>query len=106
MLVYSSSIGNKAGALVDRFVRLRWRVLGQAHPHGKNSSALRWQHAVLQAVEVLAVNRRHESTSCEIEDHARRKIVFADTMAKLEVLVKHGSEGERDRLGVVISKVV
>jgi hypothetical protein len=50
------------------------------------------QHAVLQAVKVLAVDGWHEFSCCKTGEHMRRKVVLANSVAKLEVLVEHCRE--------------
>lgn len=72
-------------------------------PNLEDAGAAKREHAVLQAVEAFAVDRGHEAAGGEAEDDAGREVVLADSMAELEVLVEHGSEGERDRLGEVVS---
>ena len=61
----------------------------------------RRQHAVLHAVQIAAVNRRHEAARHETEDDTRCQVMLAEAVAKLEVLVKHGAEREGNRLGVI-----
>ena len=41
----------------------------------------------------------YEFASCETKKHAWRKVVLADAVTELEILVEHGAEGEGDRLG-------
>jgi hypothetical protein len=64
-------------------------------PHGGSAS---WQHAVLQAVEILAVDGRNVFPCQEAEEDAGREVMLADAMGHLEVLVEHGTEGKWDRL--------
>ena len=52
------------------------------------------KHAVLHAVQIPAVDGRHEAAGEEAEDDLRGKIVFAQSVAKLEVLIEHGAESE------------
>jgi hypothetical protein len=74
-------------------------IAGESIPHFHYTGSSSRKHAILQAVKVFAVNWRDKFAGCKAEKHAGREIVFADTVAKLEVLVEHGSECERNRLG-------
>ncbi len=56
------------------------------------------EHAVLHAVQVAAVNGRDEAARHEAEDDTRCQVMLAEAVAKLEVLVEHGAEWERNRL--------
>jgi hypothetical protein len=67
-------------------------------PHIHDSSSSCWQHAVLQTIQILSVDRRYEFACHETEENSWREIVLADTVAELEVLVEHCAEGEGDRL--------
>ena len=44
------------------------------------------------------MNRGNETASYKTEDNARRQIVLAKSVTKLEVLVKHRAQRQRDRL--------
>ena len=79
-----------------------------AHHHGsllrepipclEDTRTLRGQHAVLEAVEALAVDRRQELTCDEAQNDAGREVMFVDTVSELEVLIEHGAQRERDGL--------
>jgi hypothetical protein len=44
------------------------------------------------------MDRWHEFADCKTRKDAGGEVVVADAMSELEVLVKHGAKGERDRL--------
>ena len=46
----------------------------------------------MQTVEILAVYRWYEFASCEAREHSRRKVMLANSFAKLKVLMKHGAK--------------
>lgn len=71
----------------------------QQPPQLRHTDPSRRQHAVLQAVEALAVDGRHEAARGEAEEDARRQVVFSDAPAQLEVLAEGLGEGEGDGLG-------
>lgn len=75
--------------------------LRQHRPDLGHACSPRRQHAVLHAVQIAAVNRRHEAARHETEDDTRCQVMLAEAVAKLEVLVKHGAEREGNRLGVI-----
>ncbi len=84
---------------------VHWRrptAIHQASPKLTDTGAAGWKHAVLQAVQIPAVNRWHEAAGCQAQDDAGRKVMFADAVAELEVLVEHGAEGERDGLCTLV----
>lgn len=76
---------------------LRWKRV-QRVPHLHDASPARGEHAVLQRVEGLPVDRRHEAAGDEAEEHAGGEVVLADAVAHLEVLVEHSRESKRYRL--------
>ena len=67
-------------------------------PHFPDAGATGRQHAVLQAVEVLAVNGRNELARNQAEEDARGEVVLADALGHLKILVEHGVEGKGDGL--------
>jgi hypothetical protein len=71
----------------------------QCIPHVPNTSTTSRQHAVLQAVKILAVNWWYEFACCETGENMRRKVVLANAVAELEVLVEHCRECEGNGLG-------
>lgn len=74
----------------------RERVDRRPHLHDARSPGR--QHAVLQAVQVFAVDGWHKFARQEAQEHAGREVVLADACGHLEVLVKHSTEGKGDRL--------
>ena len=58
------------------------------------------EHAILQAIKTLPMNWGQELSGREAKQDAQGKVVFADTMGELEILVEHGAEGERDGLDI------
>lgn len=72
-------------------------------PHVHDSGPLGRQHAILQTIKILAIDGRDEFAGEETEKHTWRKVVLAYAGAKLEVLVKHGAEGQRNRLVHMVS---
>ena len=94
-------IRNLDDAINLRFFPPPRRALIQASPHLRDIGALGGQHAVLQAVHVLAVDGRHELAGREVEDDARGKVVPAKAGTELEVLVEHFSEREGNGLRVI-----
>lgn len=83
----------RAAATTAPFLRLR-----QHRPDLRHPRATSWEHAILHAVQVAAVDGGHESAGDKTEYHPRREVVFAETMAQLEVLVEHCAERKGDRL--------
>ena len=80
--------------------------LREAGPCFQDARTLRGQHAVLEAVEALAVDGREELAGEEAEDDAGREVVLVDPMTQLEILVEYGSQRQRDRLhGSVLSSI-
>ena len=76
-----------------------WRLRSrQRIPHVPDTSTTSRQHAVLKAVQILAVNWWHEFACCETGEHMRRKVVLANAVAELEVLVEHCRECEGNGL--------
>ena len=75
-----------------------WRLLREPIPRLEHARPLRRQHAVLEAVEALAVDRREELARHQAQDDAGGEVVLVDPVAELEVLVEHGPQGERDGL--------
>lgn len=61
----------------------------QLLPELCDSDSAGGQHAVLETVEVLAVNRRHKTATDKTEKDTRRDVMFADSIGKLRVFVKH-----------------
>jgi len=59
----------------------------------------------LQAVKVLAVDGWHEFACCETGEHMRRKVVLANAVAELEVLVEHYRKCEGNGLGACQSAI-
>lgn len=74
----------------------RERIDGLPHLH--DARPPRREHAVLEAIEILPVDGRHELARQETEQDPRRQVMFPDTLPHLEVLVEHGPEGKWDRL--------
>ena len=75
-----------------------WSLLSEPIPRFKDTHTLRWQHAVLKAVEALPVNRRQELTRDQAQNNTGREVMFMNTMSELEVLIEHSPQRERDRL--------
>lgn len=73
-------------------------VRRQARPELEDAGSAGGQHTVLQAVQVLAVDGRHEAPRDEAEEDTGRDVVFADAVAELAVLVEHVPEAEGDGL--------
>ena len=82
--------GRAVGALGEVVVR-SWFLFGQPIPHLHNLSPTRGKHAILKTIEVPAVNWGDELPSSKVIHHFYGQIVFAKSLSKLEVLVKHGS---------------
>lgn len=78
--------------------------LRQLGPDFHHPGPAGWQHAVLHAVQVAAVDRGHEAAGDQAQDDTGREIVFPETVSKLEVLVEHGSEREGNRLYQICQK--
>lgn len=74
------------------------RLLRQSRPNLHHSRPPSREHAVLHAVEDAAVNGRHKTTRHQAEDDAGVEVMLAQTVRQLKVLIKHGAEGERNRL--------
>ncbi len=72
-------------------------------PHFHDSRSTRRQHAILQTVKILAMYRRHKFARRETEKDTRRQIVLSNSVAKLEILVKHCTKGQRNRLNALAS---
>ena len=93
---------------INPSLKPRWHLIlsfiisHQGIPHIHDCRPARGEHGVLQAVEILAVDGRHEFAGCEAFEDARWKVVFADAGAELEVLVEHDAEGERDGLSALV----
>ena len=47
----------------------------------------------MKAVKILAVDGGYKFAGSKTEQYSGRKVVFADAVAELEVLVKHYAEG-------------
>lgn len=62
-------------------------------PHFHDAGSTRWQHAVLKAIQIFAVDRRHEFACHEAEEDFEGEVVFSEAAAELEVLVEHSAEG-------------
>lgn len=73
---------------------------GQSAPHLHDASPPRREHAVLQTVQILPVDRGYEFTRQEAEQDPWRQVVLAYALGHLEVLVEHGPERQRDCLGM------
>ena len=69
----------------------RRRRIQRVH-HLRNAGAPSRQHAVLEAVPVLPVDRRPELAGEEAKKNSRGEVVLADPAAHLEVLMEHGLE--------------
>jgi len=67
------------------------RLLGQPSPKFDDARTSCWKHAVLQTVEVLPVYWRNKASGSQTKYNTGRKVVLADAVAKLEVLIEHGS---------------
>lgn len=70
----------------------------QKLPQIPNRDPLHRQHAVLQTVEILPMNRRDELAGHEAEEDARGEVVFAEAVPELVVLGEGLGEGEGDGL--------
>ena len=90
--------GDALGQFGKAIARRDWRLLREPIPRLEDARPLRRQHAVLETVEALAVDRREELARHQAQDDAGGKVVLVDPVAELEVLVEHGPQGERDRL--------
>ena len=64
-------------------------LLAKLCPQLTDSHALLGQHAVLETVQVLAMNRRHKTPSDQAQYHAWRHVVLPYAIAQLKVLVQH-----------------
>ena len=64
-------------------------------PELTDAYALYRQHAILQAIQVLPVDRRHKLPRDQAQEDARGEVVFPEPVAELEVL----GEGLRERQG-------
>lgn len=62
------------------------------------TNAIGWEHAVLQAVEISPVDRRHKLTRSKTEEDARRQVVLPYAGAEFEIRLEHRTEGQRDGL--------
>ena len=76
----------------------RRRLLHELRPQLANAHSSGGKHAVLKAVEVLAVDWRHKLTAHETEEDTRRDVVLPDTVAQLEILMEHCFQRQRNRL--------
>ena len=85
------------GGLGDVVVR-SWFLFSQSVPDLHNLSPTRRKHAILKAIEVPAVYWGDKLPSSKVIHHFYGQIVFAKSLSKLEVLVKHGSQRQRNRL--------
>lgn len=63
---------------------------------------MRRKHAILQTIEILAVDGWDEFARRETEEDAGGEVVFADSVSELEILVEHGAEGEWDGLYLLV----
>lgn len=70
----------------------------QQGPQLADADALDGKHAVLQAIKVLAVDRRDKLPRDEAQEDAGREVVFPQAVAELGVLVDRLREGEWDGL--------
>lgn len=103
MMIVPPSIPIQSFSIHGHSISLLFRRLSsQSMPHIHYSSSARGEHAVLQTVEVLAVDWRYEFASGKTQKDAWRQIVLADTIAELEVLVEHSTECKRDGLKVYV----
>lgn len=87
--VSSHAPGTTSPASTAAFLRL-----GEHCPHLGHPSSPSGQHAVLHAVQVAAVDGWYEAAGDQAEDNAGCEVVFAESVAKLEVLVEHGTQRE------------
>ena len=78
--------------LLDRTVHRYGRGFHQPGPHLEYRRALGWQHAILQAIEAFAVDGGHEAAGDETENDSGREVVFAESVAELEVLIERCTE--------------
>ena len=74
------SVRNLDHAIDGQFPR-RNVPLVQPSPNFGDVGALGREHAILQAVHVLAVDGRHELPGREVEDDTRREVVLSKTGA-------------------------
>ena len=49
--------------------------------------------AITPDLEIFSVDGRHEFACCKTKEDARGRVMFADAVAKLEILVEHSAEG-------------
>lgn len=80
-------------AINNGYLALLAKQVIDRRPHAHDAGALRGEHAVLETVQILAVDGRNEFTGQQAQDDTRREVVLADAGAELEVLVEHGAEG-------------
>lgn len=73
-------------ASITAFLRLREHC-----PYFSHSCSASWQHAILHAVQVAAVDGWHEAAGDKAEDDPRCEVVLAEAVAELEVLIEHGT---------------
>ena len=62
-------------------VRVNLGLSCQAFPDFGNSSPFRRQHAILQTVHTLTMDRRKETPGDEALNHVEREVVFPNPMA-------------------------
>lgn len=87
---------HRRGVAVAPHVLLR--LLRQSRPNLHHPRPPSREHAVLHAVEDPAVNGWYEAARHQAQDNARVEVVLAQAVCQLKVLIKHGTEGERNRL--------
>lgn len=69
------------------------RLFCEKLPELPNAHPLHRQHAVLQRVQILPMNRGHELAGDETDKDAGREVVLAEAVAELGVLGEGLSEG-------------
>lgn len=62
-------------------VRVDFSLSCQTFPDFGNSSSFRRQHAILQTIHTLPMDRRKQTTGDETLNHVEREVVFPNPMA-------------------------
>lgn len=79
-------------------------VARQKPPKLTNCHPLHWQHAVLQTIQILPMNRRDELAGDEAQKDTRRQIMLAYADAQLVVLCESLRQWKRYGLSRAVSK--
>ena len=95
--------GRKSFRGLGEVVVRSWFLLVQPVPDLHDLSPTCRKHTILKAIEVPAVYWGNKLPSSKVIHHFYGQIVFAKSLSKLEVLIKHGSQRQGNRLYSCVS---